>query len=368
MNRFFSFVKKEFYHILRDKRTMLILFGLPIVELLLFGYVITNEIKDARIAIIDHSKDHVTKEITNKILSSGFFILDENFTKSDNLEEILQKGNVKEIIVFENQFARNLERENVANIQIIADATDANTAQLLTGYTNAIISDYANRLQLDFNLPLQIKIETRMLYNESLRGVFMFVPGIMALILMLVCTMMTSVSITREKEFGTMEVLLISPIRPIQIILGKVTPYLLLSFINMLTILFLSFTVFDVPVQGSLLLLILESTLYILLALSLGILISTFTDSQQVAIFISGFALMLPTMLLSGFIFPIENMPKILQWLCHIMPPKYFIIIVKNIMLKGTGILFVWKETLVLLGMTSFFILLSSLKFKIRLE
>lgn len=368
MKRFLSFVRKEFYHILRDKRTMLILFGLPIAELLLFGYVITNEIKDAKIAIIDHSKDHVTKDITNKILSSGFFILDESISGTDNLEEILQKGNVKEIIVFEDQFAKNLERENFANVQLIADATDANTAQLLVGYTTAIISDYANQLQQDFELPLQIKTETRMLYNESLRGVYMFVPGIMALILMLVCTLMTSVSITREKEYGTMEVLLASTLRPIHIILGKVTPYLLLSFINMVTILFLSFAVFDVPVQGSLFLLVIESTLYILLALSLGILISTFTDNQQVAMFISAFALMLPTMLLSGFIFPIENMPKVLQWLCHIMPPRYFIIIVKNIMLKGTGILFIWKETLVLLGMTTFFILLSSLKFKIRLD
>ena len=368
MKRFLSFVKKEFYHILRDKRTMFILFGLPVAELLLFGYVITNEIKDAKIAIVDHSKDNVTKEITNKILSSGFFILDENISQSDNLEEILQKGNVKEIIVFENDFAKNLERENIANIQIIADATDANTAQLLVGYTAGIISDYASQLKQDFDLPMQIKTETRMLYNESLRGVYMFVPGIMALILMLVCTLMTSVSITREKEYGTMEVLLVSPIRPIQIILGKVTPYLLLSFINMVTILFLSFAVFDVPVQGSLVLLVFVSTIYILLALSLGILISTFTDSQQVAMFISGFALMLPTMLLSGFIFPIENMPKILQWICYVMPPKYFIIIVKNIMLKGTGIFFIWKEILVLLGMTSFFILLSSLKFKIRLD
>ena len=368
MKRFLSFIRKEFYHILRDRRTILILFGLPIAELLLFGYVITNEIKDARIAIIDHSRDYVTKEITNKILSSGFFILDENITKSNNLEEVLQKGDVKEIIVFENEFARKLERENLANIQIIADATDANTAQLLVGYTASIISDYADQLQLDFKLPLQIKTETRMLYNESLRGVYMFVPGLMALILMLVCTMMTSISITREKEYGTMEVLLVSTLRPIQIILGKVTPYLLLSFINMVTIIFLSFTVFDVPVQGSLVLLIAVSTLYILLALSLGILISTFTDSQQVAIFISAFSLMLPTMLLSGFIFPIENMPEILQWLCYVMPPKYYIIIVKNIMLKGTGILFIWKETLVLLGMTSFFILLSSLKFKIRLD
>jgi ABC-2 type transport system permease protein len=196
----------------------------------------------------------------------------------------------------------------------------------------------------------------------------MFVPGTMAMILILVCALMTSISIVREKELGTMEVLLASPLRPLQIIVGKVIPYVLLAVIDAVIIIILSYFVFRLPMQGNMFLLLAETILYVILALSLGIFISTSTESQQSAIFISMFAFMLPTILLSGFIFPIENMPKILQWVCAIMPPKYFIIIIKNIMLKGTGIMYVWKETLILAGMTVLFIGLSIKRFKIRLE
>ena len=215
---------------------------------------------------------------------------------------------------------------------------------------------------------MQIEPEVRMIYNEGMKGVYMFVPGTMALILMLVSAMMTSISIAREKELGTMEVLLVSPLNPAQIIVGKVIPYVLFAFINAITIILLGYFVFGMPLKGSIVLLLAESFLFISMALSLGILISTVSDNQQVAMFISVFALMLPTLLLSGFIFPIENMPVILQWISYAMPPKYFIIIIKNIMLKGTGFMYVWKETLILVGMMLFFIALSVKKFKIRLE
>ncbi len=207
-----------------------------------------------------------------------------------------------------------------------------------------------------------------MFYNEEMKGVYMFVPGLMALILMLISALMTSVTIAREKEFGTMELLLASPLKPREIILGKVTPYVLLSFVNAMTIVLLGFLVFDVPVVGSLWLLMLECMLYITLALSLGVLISTTAKTQQMAMFMSLLGLMLPTILLSGFIFPIENMPIVLQWLSAIMPPRWFIVIVKNIMLKGTGFAFIWKETLILLGMTLIFILVAVKRFKIRLN
>jgi ABC-2 type transport system permease protein len=215
---------------------------------------------------------------------------------------------------------------------------------------------------------MQINTEARMVFNEGLKSVYMFVPGTMALILMLVSAMMTSISIAREKEMGTMEVLLVSPLRPAQIVIGKVLPYVVLAFINAITIILIGYFIFEMPVKGSLWLLLAENLLFISLALSLGILISTLAKSQQVAMFISLFALMLPTILLSGFIFPIENMPVILQWLTYIIPPKYFIIIIKNIMIKGTGFEFVWKETLVLIGMMILFIIISVKKFKVRLE
>jgi len=368
MKRFIGFLIKEFYHIFRDKRTILILFGMPIAQVLLFGFVITNEIKDARIAILDNSKDNVTREITTKLLSSGYFILQKNLSNYNEIEDCFRQGIVNEVIVFEPRFAQNLIHENSASVQIIADASDANTANMIVSYTSGILQDYMRKLNIDKALPVSIIPEVRMLYNPELKSVNMFIPGIMAMILMLISAMMTSISIAREKELGTMEVLLVSPLRPLHIILGKVTPYLTLSFINAIIILLLGFFVFDMPVQGSIILLLAESLLFILLALSLGILISTTANSQQTAMFISMFALMLPTILLSGFIFPIESMPVALQWLCQLMPPKWFIIIIKNIMLKGTDFSYVWKETSVLAGMTVFFIAMSVKKFKLRLE
>ncbi len=368
MKRFKGFVIKEFFHIFRDARTMIILFGMPVAQLLLFGYVVTNEIKDAKIAIYDQSKDYLTSKLSQKILSSGFFELEKNLDTYQDIEKSFKEGKIKEIIIFESNFAKNLEKSGTANIQIIADASEPNTASMLTNYTNAIISTFSREINPLAQQPLQIVTETRMQYNPDLKGVFMFVPGIMAMLLMLISALMTSISITREKEMGTMEVLLVSPLKPIQIIIGKVTPYVVLSFINTIIILLIGNFVFGVPIQGSILLLLAESILYILVALTLGILISCATNSQQIAMMVSMVALMLPTILLSGFIFPIENMPMILQWLCQIMPPKWFIAIIKTIMLKGGGLVYVWKETLILIGMICVFVILSVKKFKIRLE
>jgi len=368
MNRFWGFVKKEFNHIFRDQRTMLILFGMPVAQILIFGYVVSNEIKDIKIAIYDKSKDHITKEITNKILSSGYFILDKNIVNDNQIEEAFKKGNIREVIIFEPHFAEKLEREGKASIQILADASDANTANIVSNYTSAIIRTYMKNNLMKGDLPFEIDTKVQILYNKELKGVYMFVPGTMALILMLVTAMMTSISIAREKEMGTMEILLVSPLRPIPIILGKVIPYVGLAFINALVIIALSYFVFGMPMQGNLTFLLLETLLFILMALSLGILISTVSNTQMKAMFISMFALMLPTMLLSGFIFPIENMPKILQWLSSIMPARYFIIIVKNIMIKGSGIMVVWKETLYILGLAIIFLAISVKKFKVRIE
>lgn len=366
MKRFQGFVIKEFYHIFRDYRTLLILFGMPAVQLLLFGYVITNEINDAKIAIYDQSKDQVTQQITQKILSSGYFLLEKNLTNYQEIEQSFREGEIKMVIVFEPDFARRLQKEGQANVQLIGDASDPNTANILVNYAGGIITNYLVSLNIS-NVPMKIIPEVRMQYNPRLKGVYMFVPGIMAMLLMLISALMTSISITREKELGTMELLLVSPLRPVQIIIGKVVPYVLLAFIDALIIIFIGKYVFGVPVLGNLFLLLAESFLFITVALSLGILISSITNSQQVAMTISLVALMLPTILLSGFIFPVENMPVILQWLCHMMPPKYFITIIKNIMLKGTGFDYIWKETLILMGFTAFFIILSIKKFKVRL-
>lgn len=369
MKRFVGFVKKEFLHIFRDFRTLIILFGIPTAQILIFGFVVTMDIKDANIAILDLSKDETTRKISDKICSSDFFRLAENLQNYNDIDRVLKSGKAKAVIVFEENFGRNLVSSGKSTLNIIADGTEPNIATLITNYATAIVNDFTrenNNLNAAGSVPVQA--EVRMFYNPELKSHFMFVPGVITLILILICALMTSITITREKEFGTMEVLLVSPLKPIQIILGKVTPYFLLSFFNVILILLLSWLAFDLPVKGSILLLLAESMLYILMSLSLGILISTVSKTMQQAIFISLVGMMLPTILLSGFIFPIENMPKVYDVVASILPPRYFVVIIKNIMVKGTGFIYVWKETLILTTMTAIFIGLSVKSFKTRLQ
>ena len=368
MKRFIGFIKKEFYHIFRDKRSLFILFGMPIAQIMLFGFAITNEINNVNIAILDHSKEVTTQEIINKIGASKYFSIKASILNEADIETAFQKGIIKAVLIFEKDFSKNLGKKNSATVQVIADATDPNTANTISNYINAILQKYQQEINKTVKTPYQIVSKTRMVYNPELKSVFMFVPGVMTIILMLVSAMMTSISITREKELGTMEILLVSPLKPFQVIIGKVVPYIFLSIINAIIIVLLSIFVFKMPVQGSLFLLAIESILFIITSLALGILISTISASQQTAMMISLMALMLPTILLSGFIFPVSSMPLPLQIISYIIPAKWFIIILKAIMLKGVGISFIWKETLILVGMTLIFIALSVKKYKIRLE
>lgn len=367
MKRFLAFVKKEVYHITRDYRTMLILFGMPVAQILLFGFAITNEIRDANIAILDQSKDHITEKITNKLLSSGYFKLDSYLNSADEIEETFKKGKIKLVIIFDKKFSENITRYHSSDLQIIADATDPNTANTLINYAQSIVRDFVVALNKGKSSQIMILPEVRFRYNQNLKGVFLFVPGLITIILMLVTAMMTSISLTREKEMGTMEVLLASPMKPFQIIIAKVIPYIFLALLISMVVLILAFYVFGVPIRGSLTLLLFELLIFVLTTLSLGILISTVAKTQLVALMISVMGLLLPTIILSGFIFPIENMPKILQWISVIIPAKWFIIIVKDIMLKGSGIDMVWRETLVIMGFAMFFIFMSLKKFNIRL-
>lgn len=368
MKRFLGFIKKEFYHIFRDKRSMFILFGMPIAQIMLFGFAITNEINNVNIAILDKSKDSETQKIINKISASQYFHIEQTISSESEIQSIFEKGKVKAVIIFENNFSKNLQTARQGKVQIITDATDPNIANTITNYTNAILQNYIQEVNKTNIQTYTIDTQTQLYYNPELKGVFTFVPGVMTVILMLVSAMMTSISITREKELGTMEVLLVSPLNPLQVILGKVFPYVFLSIINATVIVLLGVFVFGMPIQGSLFLLAAESILFIITALSLGILISTIAQTQQTAMMMSLMGLMLPVIILSGFIFPISSMPLLLQIISNIIPAKWFIIIIKAIMLKGATITIIWKETLILIGMTLFFILLSIKKYKIRLE
>ncbi len=367
MRQFLSFVKKEFFHIWRDRRTLFILLGMPVVQIIIFGFALSNEVKNAKFAVLDYSKDEATQAITQQLSSSRYFDLVKNLYSQEEIEQEFKKDNIKMVLVFPQHFGEDLQHQHKAQIQLIADASDPNLASTVTNYASAIIMDYQNRILQEKKLPYSISTEIRMLYNPQMKGAYNFVPGVMAMVLLLVCTMMTSITIVKEKETGTMEIMLVSPLRPFMIIMAKVVPYLLLSVINIISILLLSVFVLDVPIKGSLGLLMAESILFTLVSLALGLLISTATNSQQAAMFISLVGMFLPTIILSGFMFPIENMPKPLQVMSNIVPAKWFFLIVKSVMIKGVGLDAVWKPTLVLAGMFLFFLTMAIRKFKIRL-
>lgn len=367
MKQFLSFVKKEFLHALRDRKTLLILFGLPIVQILIFGFALTNEVKNSKILIVDHARDLATLQLIAKIEASRYFEIEKEILQPREIEAAFKEGKIKMAVIFPENFNHDLLHQNKSTIQLICDASDPNIANTLSNYITAIVGDYQNEINQNAALPYQIIPETRMLYNPQLKGVHNFVPGVMALVLMLVCVMMTAISIVKEKEFGTMEVLLVSPFKPILVIVSKAIPYLILSLVNVASILLLSVLVLELPINGSILLLFAESTLFIITCLSIGILISIRVESQQIAMLISMMGMLLPTLLFSGFMFPIENMPWPLQVLSNIVPAKWFYIIIKSVMIKGLGFQAIWMETLILFCMSAFLILLSLKNFKIRL-
>jgi ABC-2 type transport system permease protein len=367
MKQLLVFIKKEFAHVLRDRKTLLILFGLPIVQIIIFGFALTNEVKNSGITILDAAKDIASKEIIAKIEASRYFEIESSLESHEQIEAGFKKGRIKLALVFPSGFNKDLVHLQKAQVQIIADASDPNTANTLTNYLSAIIRDYQSEKNRSQLAPYRISTETRMLYNPQLKGAHNFVPGVMALVLMLVCVMMTSISIVKEKELGTMEILLVSPIKPVTVILAKFVPYLVLSLVNVVTILLLSVFLLGLPVNGSVTLLFVESILFILTSLSLGLLISTITSSQQTAMLISMMGMMLPTMLFSGFMFPIENMPWPLQVISNAVPAKWYYIIVKSIMIKGLGLSSIWRETSILLAITLVLTAASLKKFNIRL-
>ncbi len=368
MKQFRAFVRKEYYHIFRDKRTMLILLGMPIVQILLFGFAITTEVKNTQVAIFDPSKDVSTQLIKERFNASEYFTIAEELESPDQINDAFKYGKINLVIVFSENFADNLLHTGEAAVQLIADGTDPNQASMLTGYASGILGSYQQELMEQYKVPFQIVPEIKMLYNPQSKSAYNFVPGVMGLILMLICAMMTSIAIVREKETGTMEILLSSPMKPIYIILAKAVPYFTLSIANLVTILLLSVFVLDVPIAGSLVLLIVISLLFIFTALSLGLLISTLVNTQMAAMLASGMGLMMPIMLLSGMMFPIESMPSILQWVSTIVPARWYIEAMKKIMIQGVEVQFVLKEIVILAVMAGGLIMFSLSKFKTRLN
>lgn len=368
MKQLFIFIRKEFYHVFRDRRTLLIMFGLPVVQIILFGFALTSEVRNAEILISDLSGDVQSIEITSKIKASSYFIVHETRIGGREINDAFKKGKIKCVLLFPPGFSNDLFHNGKATIQIIADGSDPNTAKTIINYLSEIIHGFQREKFPAAAPPYQIVTEPRMLYNKDDNGSLNYIPGVMALILMLVCTALTSVSIVKEKELGTMEVLLVSPFRPVMVLIAKAVPYFLLSLANFTLILLLSVFMLHINIKGNLLLLFMETALFILTCLSFGLLISNTTNAQQTALLISMMGMMLPTIIFTGFLFPLENMPWIFQLISNIVPSKWYFSIIKSVMLKGLGIQYVWKETLVLTGMTVILLSVALRNFKIRLQ
>jgi len=368
MKQFLVFVEKEFHHIFRDRLTLWILLGLPILMLSLFGFAITTEVKNTKMAVYDPSRDAATQTIINRLRANDYFIFTRYLSSAHEIEEAFRKGEVGIVVVFSEQFYDNLLHTGDAQVQLITDGTDPNTATILNTYATNIIMSYQQELSNLNGVPYQIVPGAKLLYNPEMKGAYNFVPGVMGMILMLICAMMTSISIAREKEKGTMEVLLVSPMKPLVIIFAKAIPYLVLSLVNLATILLMSVFVLKVPIAGSLLVLVTLSVTFIFVCLALGLLISTMVESQLVALLFSGMALMAPIILLSGMVFPIENMPWFLRILSNIIPARWYIEANRKVMIKGLGFGSIAKEMLILGSMAVVLITVSLKKFKNRLE
>ncbi len=365
MKQLAVFIKKEIRHILRDPRTLLLLIGMPIAQLLLFGFAISTEIRNSGFAVYDPSQDPSTQAIIEKLDASEYFTNKKNLANPSQINDVLTSGIVPIVIVFPPQFAQKIARNEALQIQIVADGADPNTATQVVGYASSIIQDALNSQN---RANISVVPSVRMLYNPAMKGAYNFVPGVLGMILMLICAMMTSIAIVREKERGNMELLLVSPMPPLLILLSKIIPYFLLSMLNFFIVISLAVTLMDVPVAGSVAALFLCAFLFILSALAMGILISTKTSSQVAAMLVSGMIFMMPVMLLSGMMFPTENMPMALQWVSYLIPARWFISAARSIMIQGVGLAGVITEISVLGAMAFLFTLISLSQFKNRLE
>ena len=359
MKEFWSFIIKETQHIMRDRRTMMILFGMPIILMLIFGFAISTDVRNVRTVVVMSQIDHQTQRMINALDESEYFNVLYKVHTPAEAEQLIRNQKADMGIVFSTDFA-----SKHGGIQLITDGTDPNMAQQYNNYASQIMG---TQLMNVMQKKAPSAIALKMLYNPQMKSSYNFVPGIMGILLMLICAMMTSISIVREKERGTMEVLLVSPVRPFLIILAKAVPYLVLAFVVLLAILLMSRYVLFVPIAGSLWLILLVSTIYIFMALSLGLLISTIAKTQMAALLMSAVMLLMPCTMLSGMMFPIESMPHVLQWVAALIPPRYYISAMRKLLIMGVSFRYVLSEVVTLLGMTTLFLTVALLKFNKRL-
>jgi ABC-2 type transport system permease protein len=370
-----AFVVKELRHILRDRQTLAILLLMPLVQVVLFGFALRTDVNDIRLAVVDPAPDHATIALQSRFRGTGRFDIVAVAPTAQAIEPLFRRGAADVAIVMEPGLARHLAEGTPARVLVVSDASDPNTGSTMQAYARAVIAGWQQELVASgasgtsgtSGRGVQIAAETRMRFNPTLESVNLFVPGLIALVLTLVTAMMTAISLSREKERGTLEILLVSPLRPVQIIVGKVAPYLLLAFANVVTALVAAWLVFRVPFEGSLPLLLASSVLYSMVGLALGTLIAARTPSQRAAMLGALMGTMLPSTLLSGMIFPIASLPLPLQLISNIVPARWFIVVARGIMLKGVGLAHLWQE-LVILGVMLLVLMAAAVRsFKARL-
>ena len=373
MKQFISFVIKEAKHILRDKRTMLILFGMPVVMMLLFGFAITTDVKNVRAVVVTSQMDHQTQQAVERLSQSEYFTITATVGTPSEAERLIRSQQADMAVIPGRPTPLPLparEGSNYCSWQIMVDGSDPNMAQQWTNYAQAILTQSVSNKSI-YSPPSQGEVgggSLRLLYNPQMKSAYNFVPAIMGMLLMLICAMMTSISIVREKERGTMEVLLVSPVRPLMVIIAKAVPYLVLAFAILIVILLMARYVLGVPLVGSLFWIVVVSIIYILLALSLGLLISNVAQTQLVALLLSAMVLLMPVVMLSGMMFPVESMPQVLQWIAAVVPPRYYIDAMRKLMIMGVGIGEVMKEVTILVAMTVLLLTVALKKFNVRLE
>jgi ABC-2 type transport system permease protein len=362
---------KEFIQILRDPRSRAIIFIMPVFQVLVFGYAVTTDVKNVSTAIYDQDNSVYSRQVVDRFVKSGYFKVDGFINREDQIRDLMDQGRVLILLRFYKGFGRDLTVGRKAHLQLILDGTDSNTAAIVLGYSSKIVAQFSREILADRASRLpgggplfgQVDLETRAWFNENLESRNFYVPGVIALLVMLVTLLLTSMAVVREKEIGTMEQIMVTPITPREFILGKTVPFTLISFIDVILISLVGIFWFEVPIRGNLFLLLLATGLYIMTTLGVGLLISTISRTQQQAM-MSAFFFVFPAMLLSGFIFPIANMPEVIQWLTYLNPLRYFLVILRGIFLKGVGVTILWPHMAALAVMGLFILWTASKRFK----
>ena len=366
-SRLFPIIHKEFLHILRDPRSLVIIVAMPILMVLLYGYAITFDVKDIKLGVIDRDLTPASRDLVIQFVNSGYFTITAYPKDRNEVEHLMLQRKIFITLVIPRGFANDLKTKTYIPVQVLVDGSNSNTATIAINYARMILTTYSIELNAQIVHPLA-EVHARVWYNPDLKSVTFIAPGLIAVLLMMICALLTSITIARERETGTMEQILVSPIRSPEIIFGKVVPYVLLAFIDAALVVAFAKLIFSVPFRGNIALLALLSFFYLYASLSLGVFVSTKAKTQQVAMMLAMVGTLLPSILLSGFIFPIPSMPWVLRVLSYTVPARYYLVIIRGIMLKGIGFEFLWLPTLFLFIFGTVLIVISSAQFKTKLE